>query len=735
MSFQNQQIAYAQTVATTPTYWPIILNRAPTPNDTNYKVGQFWIAQLPNGTKELFYLASQSNMVTSSNPTGALQSTWELISVNSALVSLSDNANTVVFPSLSTATPPDNIQFVAGSGISIVATPASNLITITNTGMASTETLTGNDGTPVSPSGGTIQTLGVTVANATYGQALYTNSGGGNIENFNIQLAAAIASTNVAKVGVAAFSSTQFAVDANGFVTLAGGSTPPILGITPDAHTGPGTSPVIPNGSGNIKIEGGATFATGTQANPIRTNSLAANTLDLQIQLAGSHAATSTADDFGVAQFDANMFTVTSGFVQVKNAGTTGVVTEVIGDDSNAVVPASGTGAITLDGVTVANATHAKPVYFAKNAASTEELDVQITTTSSSGSKNINNAGLASFDSAAFTVDSATGFIGLVGGSLPPTLTLTPNSGTSPVGPTGGGTINVVGTGSTTTLGSSNTVTVELTGLTQYDVLVGQGSTTIGLISPSTAGYVLTSNGGSAYPTFQPSSATGSVTNFTVDTTVGGGVNPVVPNNGNIIITSGPLFNTGTNANSLRTDTTAANTIAIELQRAGAGSGGTPIANNYGVSQFNSTNFSVSGGFVNSQNFTINTSGALSGGGSITLGGTLNLSATSTPFPWTDQSTGFTAVSNNGYFVTASLTATLNSSPEQGDVIRFVVTASATLTIQANTGHKIRLGSVIGASAGSAVNTKQGDAMNLVYRTADTTWYNFESPVGAWTIS
>ncbi len=155
----------------------------------------------------------------------------------------------------------------------------------------------------------------------------------------------------------------------------------------------------------------------------------------------------------------------------------------------------------------------------------------------------------------------------------------------------------------------------------------------------------------------------------------------------------------------------------------------------FGVSQFNSTNFSVSGGFVNSQNFTINTSGALSGGGSITLGGTLNLSATSTPFPWTDQSTGFTAVSNNGYFVTASLTATLNSSPEQGDVIRFVVTASATLTIQANTGQKIRLGSVIGASAGSAVNTKQGDAMNLVYRTADTTWYNFESPVGAWTIS
>ena len=754
MSFQNQQIAYAQTVATTPTYWPIILNRAPTPNDTNYKVGQFWIAQLPNGTKELFYLASQSNMVTSSNPTGALQSTWELISVNSALVSLSDNANTVVFPSLSTATPPDNIQFVAGSGISIVATPASNLITITNTGMASTETLTGNDGTPVSPSGGTIQTLGVTVANATYGQALYTNSGGGNIENFNIQLAAAIASTNVAKVGVAAFSSTQFAVDANGFVTLAGGSTPPILGITPDAHTGPGTSPVIPNGSGNIKIEGGATFATGTQANPIRTNSLAANTLDLQIQLAGSHAATSTADDFGVAQFDANMFTVTSGFVQVKNAGTTGVVTEVIGDDSNAVVPASGTGAITLDGVTVANATHAKPVYFAKNAASTEELDVQVAAAISS--TNVANVGLAAFSSAQFAVDS-NGFVTLTGGSGPGIQTLTGNTG-GPISPSSGN-INTLGTGSITIAGAGSTLTTQLTGLTQYDVLVGQGSATIGLITPSatsgvplisqgstsypvfgtavvagggtgdtsftaysvitggttstdalqnvsgvgTSGQVLTSNGAGALPTWQSAGANA----LQID--MDAGTSPIAPSSDVLIFTGAQVATGVVGANVIRTDGTAANAMTIQIQRSTTSAVSNSTLN--GVSHFSSTNFTVdANGFV-------------------------QFVGTTPAFPWTDEGGNFAAASNNGYFVTAIATGTLPPTPAQGDVVKIVATSTNAVTVKGNTGQKIRLGNVITASAGTAVSTKAGDALNLVYRSSDAVWYAFDGAIGSWTLT
>ena len=274
-------------------------------------------------------------------------------------------------------------------------------MTISNTSGAN-ETLTGDDGVAVSSIGGTIQTLGNTVANATHAKPLFTINPSANIERFDIQVAAAIASTNINSTGLAAFSNAQFAVDANGFVTLIGGSTPPTLGLTPDAHTAPGTTPVVPNGSGNIILEGGALFNTGTQANPIRTNSLAANTIDFQIQRAGSNAAVSTANNFGVAQFDSNSFTVASGFVTLNGGGTTGAVTKIQGDDSLSVVPTAGL--ITFDGVTVTNATNAKPVFFKKNATSVEELDVQLTTTSTSGAKNINKSGLAHFDSASFTV-------------------------------------------------------------------------------------------------------------------------------------------------------------------------------------------------------------------------------------------------------------------------------------------------------------------------------------------
>jgi hypothetical protein len=96
------------------------------------------------------------------------------------------------------------------------------------------------------------------------------------------------------------------------------------------------------------------------------------------------------------------------------------VLETLTGDDGNPVGPTLGN--IFLFGFTVLNGTNvvlgnSQPVFFKKNAAvSVEELDVQVTTTSTSLLKSINNAGLASFDSASFAVDSATGFVTLLGG-------------------------------------------------------------------------------------------------------------------------------------------------------------------------------------------------------------------------------------------------------------------------------------------------------------------------------
>jgi hypothetical protein len=77
----------------------------------------------------------------------------------------------------------------------------------------------GDDATTVLPDGaGNIQLDGLVVANGTHSKAVFTESPGPHIENIDVQVSAAIASTDVTKVGLASFDNTVFSVDANGFV-------------------------------------------------------------------------------------------------------------------------------------------------------------------------------------------------------------------------------------------------------------------------------------------------------------------------------------------------------------------------------------------------------------------------------------------------------------------------------------------------------------------------------------
>jgi len=92
--------------------------------------------------------------------------------------------------------------------------------------------------------------------------------------------------------------------------------------------------------------------------------------------------------------------------------------------------------------------------------------------------------------------------IDLAGGGLA-IDSIHPDSGTDPVVPTAGGLVNIVGSGSTTTVGSLNTLTVQLTGLTNHAVLVGAGTTTISNVGPvASTGCVLMSNGIGSDPGF-----------------------------------------------------------------------------------------------------------------------------------------------------------------------------------------------------------------------------------------
>jgi hypothetical protein len=82
-----------------------------------------------------------------------------------------------------------------------------------------------------------------------------------------------------------------------------------------------------------------------------------------------------------------------------------------------------------------------------------------------------------------------------------------------------------------------------------------------------------------------------------VDNASGAGVNPVIPNSSGIItLTSDTTLTAGTLLNGIRTDTTSANTAKIQLQYAGANASAT--ASNYGISQYNSSQFTVVNGFV-----------------------------------------------------------------------------------------------------------------------------------------
>ena len=83
------------------------------------------------------------------------------------LFTLSDNANTVVQPSLPTSTPPDNIQFTSTGGtINVVANPTSHSINLdlAGSGGSAVETLSGNDGIHISPTDGNIS---IVTANTT----------------------------------------------------------------------------------------------------------------------------------------------------------------------------------------------------------------------------------------------------------------------------------------------------------------------------------------------------------------------------------------------------------------------------------------------------------------------------------------------------------------------------------------------------------------------------------------
>jgi hypothetical protein len=520
----------------------------PKENQGYYPIGSIWINS--TSPQEIWILSdiNSVNSVTTAH--------WVLIAnstIEGPLLTLSDNAGTVVPPSSSISNPPGNIQFKSGgAGLTIVGNASTNTITITNTGASGTETLTGDDGVPVSPSGGTIQTLGNTVANATHAKPLYTTNPSTNIERFDIQVAAAIASTAINSVGLAAFSNTQFAVDGNGFVTLLGGTGAAVQQLTTsDSNT------VIPSGSPeNINLLGAGSVTT------IGSGSTAT------VELTGL-TAFSVLTGAGTTTINKVAPSVTSGVPLISQGSASQPIF------GTAVVAGGGTGDTSFTAYSVITG----------GTTSTGALQNVVGVGTSGQLLTSNGAGALPTwqNAAASSVVSVTGTNG---------VTASPTTGA----------VVVSGVDATT-----STVGVASFNSAQFTV---------------TAGAVSLINGSN-------------ISGVTVDADSGSGTNPVVPNGSGLIsILGGTTFSTGSRANPIEVVSTSANTASLEIQLAGASASVTP--NDFGVAQFNSTNFTSTAGFITSNNITINTTGGISGGGTVTLGGALTLSGTSGSVAYTN---------------------------------------------------------------------------------------------------
>ena len=170
----------------------------------------------------------------------------------------------------------------------------------------------GTDPVIFSPSG-LITVTGGQVAAGTTTHVLQTDSVAANEYTIEIQRSQAVASPTVGDNGVSHYDSAHFSVDSTGYVQLLGGGQA-IDSVNVDAHTSPGTNPVLPAIDGSITVTGGQ-VAAGTTTHVIRTDSLAVNTYTIEVQRSQA-VASSTVGDNGVCHFSSSQFGVDSnGFV------------------------------------------------------------------------------------------------------------------------------------------------------------------------------------------------------------------------------------------------------------------------------------------------------------------------------------------------------------------------------------------------------------------------------------
>jgi hypothetical protein len=402
---------------------------------------------------------------------------------------------------------------LTSTGSTITFTPGANTLNL-EAGASVPTTFTANSGTAI-PALNNINILGAVVA---AGTAPLTTSAAGSTVTINAQKSQSLAGADATKIGLCNFDSTSFSVDANGFVTLAGG------GLAIDSiGTQTGTNPIVPTAAGLVTINGAVVLA-GT--NPVRSDGTGANTMAIEVQISQALAATDVTK-IGLSNFNSSHFTVdANGFVALSGTGPGLTIT---GQSGGALSPTAGnwniSGAVTAAGTS--------PVV-TSGAVST--LTVNVQKSQAIAGADATKVGLCNFSTASFAVD-ANGFVTLLGaGEAIDSIGVdaTSGAGTNPVLPTAAGLVTVngalVASGTNPIRSVSTAVNVYQIQVQTSQALAGTDATKVGLANFDSSSFAVDANG------FVTTSATGVGKTITGDS--GGALSPS-SSNWNILGRSG----------------------------------------------------------------------------------------------------------------------------------------------------------------------------------------------------
>ncbi len=273
-------------------------------------------------------------------------------------------------------------------------------------------------------------------------------------------------------------------------------------------------------------------------------------------------------------------------------------------------------------------------------------------------------------------------------------------------------------------------------------LLIGSGSGSPRIVvNTLTAGAGVTITNGPGTISIGLTGGSSAVEKFALQT----GTTPVVPTGG-IVTFNGSSVAAGTNP--VRTNGTGSNTMQLEVQisQALAAADATKI----GLSNFDSSSFAVAAtGFV-----TLSTTGAgktitgdtgtatptannwnivgLSGTKTSASGSTLTIKSP----PFSQVGASSTSSLNTGEFITAAATRTLPASAglADGDLFIYSCTTAGALVIQAVGAQKIRIGTLLSSTAGTATSTAIGDSLTLRFD-ATQGFFMAVSVIGTWLIA